>query len=172
MASRQTARADLITGALLFVLAVAVIYGAWTMDRLELREIHPLSAPGLTPGLLGIALAVASAMLIVTAGRSLEGRERAAEPAAEALPAEPGAAKRLVISAAICLVYALGLVGRMPFWVATTIFVTGFIAFFEWDRGASDSRRLRRIVWALSLGLAAGLGVSYVFSDIFLVRLP
>ena len=64
MPDRRKAQADVVFGAMLFVLAVALIAGAWNMDRLELRQIHPLSAPGLTPGLLGLALAVASLMLV------------------------------------------------------------------------------------------------------------
>jgi putative tricarboxylic transport membrane protein len=164
------ARADLVTGAVLFVLAVAVIYGAWTMDRLEPRQIHPASAPGLTPGLLGIALAVASLVLVAGA---LKRRRPAIPPPADAdaaiQPPDSGALARLATAAALCLVYAIGLVGRMPFWLATSIFVTAFIAIFEWWE---PERRLRRLAWALFLGLATGLVVSYAFRDIFLVRLP
>src|SRR5687767_10210171 len=119
MAEHRMARADLFTGALLFVLAIAVIYGAWTMDRLEVRQIHPLSVPGLLPGILGLALAVISLMLIVNAARKigapseLMGRPRAegAEPAVQ----NPGATARILTTAALCFIYALGLVGRMPF---------------------------------------------------------
>jgi putative tricarboxylic transport membrane protein len=166
------ARADLATGIVLFVLSVAVIYGAWTMDRLEIRQIHPSSVPGLTPGLLGIALAVCSVMLIAKALRRIRPPQspsvRAAAEA-DAVPADPHAFARLIGATALCLVYALGLVGRMPFWLATATFVTVFIAAFEWDRGGS---RVASLAWALFLGVATGLAVSYVFSDLFLVRLP
>jgi hypothetical protein len=172
----RTARADVVMGALLFVLAVAVIYGAWTMDRLEVRQVHPSSAPGLTPGLLGIALAVTSLLLIVKALRARKpSGGRAGVPGADADASEatdPGAGHRLVAAGTLCLVYALILVGRMPFWLATSLFVTTFIAVFEWKRRGERGDRLRRLAWALFLGLATGLAVSYGFSDIFLVRLP
>lgn len=174
MTGSRMARADLVTGAVLFVLAVAVVYSSWIMDRLELRQIHPSSAPGLTPGLLGIALAVTSAMLIFNAlvrasssAAQLDGAET--ESGGEA---NPGAAFRLVAAVALCLVYALGLVGRMPFWLATALFVTTFIALFEWERGGHTRRRVIRLAWALFLGLATGLAISYAFRDLFLVRLP
>lgn len=166
MADHRMARADLATGILLFVLAVAVIYGSWTMDRLEIRQIHPLSVPGLTPGLLGLALGLASVLLIVRASGILR---RPTAGHAEGEASDGGSTKRLLGVIAVCLVYALGLVGRMPFWLATAIFVTGFIAIFEWDRGGPP---VRRLAWALFLGIATGLAVSYVFRDLFLVRLP
>src|SRR5687768_3739902 len=175
MAEHRMARADLITGALLFVLAIAVIYGAWTMDRLEVRQIHPLSVPGLLPGILGLALAVTSLMLIVKAARTVRtARAPALGPKDEAAEAaaDPGAKFRLLATAAVCLIYALGLVGRMPFWLATALFVAAFIVVFEWERGSDRTRRLRSVAWGLFLGLATGIAVSYVFSDLFLVRLP
>ena len=174
MADRRMALADLLTGAVLFVLSVAVIYGAWTMDRLEIRQIHPSSVPGLTPGLLGIALAVASLLLILKAARSFGPIPGGAEAGTEAAErdTDPRSVYRLILAAALCLLYSLGLVGRIPFWLATVLFVTSFIALFEWERGGTRARRLTRLVWAISLGLATGLLVSFVFRDLFLVRLP
>lgn len=175
MTADRKALADLITGIVLFVLSVAIIYGAWTMDRLEIRQIHPLSVPGLLPGLLGIALAVCSALLIVKSlrhPRSPIESDGAPAEVAEAAQTDSGSWRRLATTAALCLVYALGLIGRMPFWLATAIFVTAFIIVAEWDRGGDASSRYRRFAWALFLGLATGWAVSYVFSDLFLVRLP
>jgi putative tricarboxylic transport membrane protein len=172
MNERAMARADLLTGAVLFVLAIAVIYGAWTMERLELRRIHPASVPGLTPGLLGLALAVASLVLIAGALKRRRAAMAASPASADAAvqAADSGAFTRLAMAAALCMVYALGFVGRMPFWLATWLFVTAFIAIFEWENSAAG--RVRRLAWAVFLGLATGLAVSYAFRDIFLVRLP
>lgn len=175
MADRKSARADLATGAALFALSAAVVYGGWTMDRLEARQIHPLSAPGLMPGMLGLALAVCSLLLIAKAVGSLRPARAVVEAAAhDDTPdeANPGALFRVASAAAICLFYALGLVGRMPFWLATFLFVAAFIALFEWERGASLARRAVRLAWAIFLGLATAGIVSYGFSELFLVRLP
>ena len=170
MTDTRMARADLLTGLVLFALSIAVIYGAWTMERLEVRQVHPLSVPGLTPGLLGIALALTSLILI---GKALTSRH-ARSASQEEAPAEsnPGARLRLITAIVLCLGYALGLIGRVPFWLATSTFVTLSIALFEWDRGGKGKQRAVRLAWALFLGLATGLAVSYVFRDLFLVRLP
>jgi len=173
MSDRQSARADLVTGAALFALSVGITYGAWSMDRLEARNIHPLSAPGLLPGILGLALALCSVLLIV---KALRGRGMAAIQVAPdeggIAPANPGASFRLVSAALICLVYSLGLIGRIPYWLATALFVTFFVAFFEWESGATPRQRAVNLAWALFLGLAAAFAVSYVFRELFLVRLP
>ena len=168
MADQRAARADLITGALLFVLSVAIIYGAWTMDRLEIRQIHPLSVPGLLPGILGAALAICSLVLIAQAVRA-RGQALAGDAAADG-ETDRGAFGRLIVAGVLCLGYPLGLVGRVPFWLATAAFVTGFILIFEWREAASN--RLSSVAWALGIGLCTGIGVAYAFSELFLVRLP
>lgn len=172
MADRRASRADLVTGVLLFVLAVAIVYGSWTMDRLEIRRIHPLSVPGLLPGILGLALGACSLLLIAGAIGPRGTADRQVADAGETSASNHGAIGRLVLAGALCLAYALGLVGLVPFWLATTLFVTGFILAFEWNGTVSPPARLSGLAWALGIGLCTGLGVAYAFSELFLVRLP
>lgn len=166
MNDRGMARADLLTGAVLFAVSVAVVAGAWNMDRLEARRIHPLSAPGFTPGLLGLALGVTSVLLVAQALRRggatgwssmLEGGWRSAAMA------------HLFGALALCLFYAVVLVGTLPYWLATSIFVSAFIAVFEWKDAVPKWQMLS---WAVGIGVGIGVVVSYVFSELFLVRLP
>ena len=56
-------RADLLAGLFFIILGLAIFYGAWTMDRLEVRRIQPLTAPGLVPGLLSAALTLCGFVL-------------------------------------------------------------------------------------------------------------
>ncbi len=72
----------------------------------------------------------------------------------------------------MCLGYAAGLVGRLPFWLATFLFVTGFVVLFEWPLPEARSQRARRLVFALLFGALVALAVTFVFQKIFLVRLP
>ena len=51
---------------------------------------------------------------------------------------------RLATAVGICLVFSLGLIGRMPFWLAVTVFVTSFVLLFEWQDEPTP-RRVRRI---------------------------
>jgi len=169
MPDRRMARADLVTGAILFVLAVAMLYGSWTMDRLAVRHINPVSAPGLTPGLLALALLVASILLIMQAVRA-GGLSAGADSARDT--ASPGGVRRLATALILCLIYPLVLIGRMPFWLATALFVFGFVAVFEWEGGGGGASRARRLAVAAAIGIVTGAAVAYTFSHFFLVRLP
>ncbi|WP_421725548.1 tripartite tricarboxylate transporter TctB family protein [Bauldia sp.] len=167
MNDQRMARADLVTGAVLFALSVAFVVGSWNMDRLEARRIHPFSAPGVTPGLLGLALGVTSALLVVQAVRKggLTGWGDLARNGFKLTDA----GRRLLGAIVLCLFYPLVLIGTLPYWLATTIFVTGFIFAFEWNQ---PSPLWQRLAWAFGIGVVVGVGISYVFTELFLVRLP
>jgi MFS family permease len=165
MESSMTAserKADLITGVVLLVLAAAVIYGGWTMDRLEVRRIHPASIPGLVPIGLGIALAIAAALLVIRA-------HRAPRPGGEET-AQDDRGMRLALTLVLCLLYAVGLVGNVSYEIATGLFVFAFIAVFEWQDAAG--RRVRRLATALIQAVLVTAAVSVAFEKLFLVRLP
>jgi len=123
--------------------------------------------PGLVPGLLGAGLVVLGALLGL---RAIRAGALAALVAPIAI--EPVATRRLLLTGAVCIGYVALLLGRLPFWLATAIFVFVFVLLFEWERGQAWALRARRIAIAAALGLGTGWAVLYVFRDIFLVRLP
>jgi len=158
------AKADLVTAAVLLALGLAMLYGGYTMDRLEVRRIHPLSIPGLVPMGLGAALCACAALLLAGALRAGALRQRWR-------PAPTGGLARLSGALALCLAYPLVLIGRLPFWLATALFVTAFLAGFEW-RARAPLPHLRALATAAAQGLIVGLVTAYVFAELFLVRLP
>lgn len=168
-AQRVMRSADLLTGAALLALGLVVVYLSWTMPRLGARGIHPATVPGLVPGVLGAALALMGAIL---AGRSL-GALRDADGwrrfAAVVTGAETG---RALATIALALFYPLVLVGLMPFWLATAIFVFVFILLFQ--RALTDAPRpLAHLALAAAIqAVAVGGLIALVFERGFLVRLP
>lgn len=165
------ARADFLFSLVLIALGLFVGIESWRMPRLEELGIEPWSAPGLVPGLLG---AIVLGLGLVLCARSV--RRGGHRPAA---PADPGdraarrrAAGRFVLALVLTVGYAAGLVGHLPFWLATLIFVTVFIAAFEWDPARSAAGHLRAGGLALLQGAAVAVVVSEVFRDVFLVTLP
>ena len=161
-------KADLLASLFFIVLSAATLYGSWTMDRLANRRINPMTVPGLVPGMLSVALLVCGIILAV---RSL----RTPAPGGwSALGASivSSAAQRAGIVMVLALIYTLGLVGLVPFWLATGLFVFAFILVFEvWL--AEPRRTLRQsLPWALILAVATAAIVTIVFERAFLVRLP
>ena len=162
------ARADLITALVLVGLGLVIVYFSWTMDRLEVRRINPATIPGLVPLLLGGALTVLGAMLAVRSARLVA-------------PGSGTALARVFVSwpvvrigtvLALALFYTLVLVGRMPFWLASGLFIFAFIVLFETILADRPKPLLPTLLWALGIAIAGGGGIFWVFARIFLVRLP
>ncbi len=155
---KPSPRADLAWSAAWLALSTAILVASWTMDRLERLGAKLYGAPGLVPGLLGMVLLVLSLALAVRAIR--QGAFHRGQPFTL-----DTAWKGTALVLALCFGYAAGLVGRVPFWLATFIFVTAFIAVFEYPAR-------RRMALAPAYAAATSLAVTWLFESVFLVRLP
>lgn len=162
-------RLDLYTAAVFLALGIAIICLALSMPTFYDRLQQIYTAPALVPTLHGTIIAVLSIWLGVRALR----RGALRQPVGNTLAAREGYSNtRLAISALLCLVYAAGLIGRLPFWVATTLFVAAFILLFEWRSGATPRQLVRGVAQAAAIGAGTGIAVTLVFEKLFLVRLP
>lgn len=161
-------RADLITAVIFVALGLVITYFSWTMDRLEVRRIHPSTIPGLVPLILGIALTLCGGLLGWRAWKlNMPG-----SGAALARLFVSWSAVRVLAVLGLALVYTLVLVGRMPFWLASGLFIFSFIVLFETVLADHPGSLPRTLIWGAIVALGAGLGINYVFGEIFLVRLP
>lgn len=147
---------DRIGGAVWMAFGLAILAGAWRMDRFESMGATLYTAPGLVPGIYGL--------LMIAMGAALALR---AAPASGAAADGPLLNRRVGWALALMLAYALGLVGNVPFGVATALFVTAFCALFD-----RDAPPRRRALTAVAAGLGTALVVVLVFERVFLVRLP
>lgn len=156
----ESPRADRWFAVLLTLFGAAATFESWRMPRLDHLGIDPMSAPGLTPGLLGLVLTILGLILAVRSAKPIP-------DGAGTATAERGWG-RLAITLALCLIYAVGLLGRLPFPIATALFVGAFIAVFLYGQ------RSLLTVAALSIAMAVGVAasVTVLFERVFLVRLP
>ena len=164
-------KADLVTGLVLIIFSLTMIEESWRMPRLEQLGIHPLSVPGLVPGLLGVVLLLLGTILTVRSFR--RGGHRLGITRENTLRTirEPGNL-RLLGTLVLCIGYATVMIGNMPYWLATGIFTFLFVAIFEWRRGATPRARLRSLVIATIIAVAVSSAVTWVFAELFLVTLP
>lgn len=145
------------------MLGIAMLVGGYTMDRLEIRQIHPASIPGLVPMGLGIAMIICSVLLIVSAR---------ADPQA-VKDEQPGSARNLMITVVLCIAYAGGLLGKIPFPVATTLFIFLFSTIFSWpEKQVELPARVKHVFLIALFAVFFAGGISLLFQYGFLVRLP
>jgi hypothetical protein len=172
MRTRPFARADLVTGVILVVFGIAVIAESYGMPRLEERNINPWTMPGVVPGLLGVIIALLGAILALrsVAAGAFHPSHIVLSPEDET---EHRAGRwRLGMCSLLCFIYAVVLVGHIPFWLATGIFVLTFIIVFEWQANDARAARLRKLAFAGGIAVLAAIIVPYTFETLFLVRLP
>jgi hypothetical protein len=163
-------RSDFLSAIGWMGLGIAILIGSVTMDRLEKQGINPYTIPGLLPGLLGIAMTILGALL---AARSW--RPHLLASTANGAPAGRAQRKRLLLVLGLCLTFGVVLVGHgLPFWLAAAIFVSAAILSLQYQQRKSSGQKpsARMVVTAVAIGLGAGIIITIVFQEIFLVRLP
>lgn len=161
--SKRTA--DIAVATLLLAIGIAMCVGGYTMDRLENRHIHPASFPGLLPIILGAVMALMALMLIA-------GQLRAPREAGTAGDFTRDELTRLAAVGALCLFYALVLVGNVHFWLASSLFVGTFTALFEPGEARGLRARAIRLLAIAAFAVGIGWAIATLFETGFLVRLP
>lgn len=162
------ARADLLTAIVLVVLGLGIFYLSWTMPRLENRNVHPATIPGLVPIFLSIALTICGLLLLWRSAR-IEAHGGWAGLAALFTTRQ---SLRVFTILGLAFIHTLVLVGWLPFWAAAMVFIFAFIVIFETWLADTPPNWLSTLIWAACIAVAGGGGIFYVFERIFLVRLP
>jgi putative tricarboxylic transport membrane protein len=180
----DTAKADKWTSLVFFALGLAMLIGGFTMDRLEIRQIHPASIPGLVPMILGAAMMLCS-LLLFRSARNRSGDDPSDHLANDA-PANTGdepsgttgpSLSNLGFAALYSIIYAIFLVGSMPFALATAIYIAAFYLHFTWHQGTGNAqaplnRRLLHLAFGIGFAALSAYAIASLFQYGFLVRLP
>jgi hypothetical protein len=171
MQEKNMPRADLVTSVILIAFGVGVLVNSLQMPTFAEQGVNPYSAPGIVPGFLGAIVTVLGVVLFVRSilrkGHRL-GVSRAATRAF--LTAEM--TKRFAVTIIVSVIYGLGLLGRLPYEIATTLYVFAFIFIFEYKWKLGFRAQWKRVLLAAVVALLAGFVVGSVFRYLFLVNLP
>jgi len=179
-------RADLIIGLLFTAFGVYVVNTSLAMPRFANIGANPVTAPGLVPGLLGVIIGLLGLGMAL---RALIALRRGAETVAMGeevfgvktiIEGEPAFAPeasnagslRLLAMLSLALLFGLLMIGRLPFWLATFLFVFATTAVLEYLRFGPSPAFARALLFAVGIGAAVAWAIPYVFQEIFLVRLP
>ncbi len=163
-------RRDLQGGIAWSAFGSLIVVLSWQMDRMTQQGATPHTAPGLWPGIVGLMLALLGGVLVL---RSWRRAQRVGWDAAEPDDTHYAAPSSFALAAAMFFVFALLLVGRgLPFWLGTALFVTAFVAAFQYAQRKAAGKVVRGLVVALTCGVLTALVVTLVFERLFYVRLP
>ena len=123
------------------VVGTAIVVASIQMDRLTHLGATTYTAPGLVPGLLGLIIAMLGVFLGLRALRDPAGLSVRPDNARATF----GVANRRVFWVlGLCLAYAGLLIGHaLPFKHSTVLFVTAFIAIFEYPLRREQGQVLR-----------------------------
>ncbi len=163
-------RADLVGGLIWVAFGALIVVLSWQMERMESQGATLHTAPGLWPALVGLALALLGGVLV---GRSTRRAQRSGWDAGDVHDAELVPVSRFALAVVLFFVYALLLVGRgLPFWLATTLFVSAFVFLFQHATRKAAGTLARGAAVALACGVLTSIAVIVVFEQLFFVRLP
>lgn len=164
-------KADFVTGLAFFILGIVTLIESLRMPTFEHLGVNPYSAPGVVPGALGVIIALLGGVLAVRAARAGGFRLGAESGGPASLWRQPPV-RRFGLAFVLTFVYAAGLVGTLPFWLATGLFVFTFIVAFEWSAHETLKARMRGLAIAGAEAVLVAAGVTFVFRELFLVTLP
>ena len=166
---RSTPKGDFYASLFWIVLGAAIAIGSWNMDRLKNQDVNPYTVPGLLPFFLGLAIAFFGLLMLWRSWR-----QGALAAGAQFMPAmTPSDRNRLFLILALCLGFGMGLVGHgLPFWLAAAVFVAATITILQWTQRKQANEVKRGVIVAIVIGVCAGVIITLVFQEFFLVRLP
>lgn len=168
---RQPPRSDFRDALGWMLLGGATLVASLRMDRLEAQNINPVTVPGLLPGLLGLVMFALGVILGLRSWRRGMLAQRDEPPTQH----QREERRRIWVVMALCLGYAVVLVGHgLPFWLASSIYVTGSILVLQRLHPDPQQRSLTPRAWAkaVAIGVLSSVITHLVFQELFLVRLP
>lgn len=167
-ATPTLARHDIWSGLAFTLVGVAFAVESWRMPRLAERGIDPWTAPGVVPGFLGVILAFLGAVLLM---RGLREWQRVGANAVRVQIFGSGdGRRRMFFTLALNIMYALVLIGRTPFWLATFGYLVAFMVLFGLDPPRGDA--VKRSAIFVCVAALSTLVIVVLFQKLFLVRLP
>ncbi|GHA18941.1 hypothetical protein GCM10007989_12900 [Devosia pacifica] len=171
MSRLPVARTDLACGLFITILGAGALVESLRMPRFEERNADPFTVPGLTPGFVSVVLLILGAALLL---RALSGRTATSQIGTGVTITQwnRGSVVRTVLTLAAVLTYGLLLFGHFPFVPVTAAFIFAFTVGAELIAPERQLSLLQVLLGAAVLAIAGAFTLHFVFTDIFLVRLP
>jgi hypothetical protein len=171
MEEKNMPKADFVTGIGLFLFGLAVLIRSLQMPRFASLGVNPYSVPGITPGLLGAVLTILGGMLLFRSVRRKGYRLGLNRGTLRAYFVD-ASTRRFLVALFLSVIYGAFALRRIPYAVATGLYVLAFVLIFEYRSREPFSSRKRTLFFSFMEALLVSVGVTLVFRYLFLVDLP
>lgn len=171
MKESNKVRADFVSSIILIAFGVAVLMLSLQMPTYAARGASPYSAPGLVPGFLGAMMVLFGVILFVRStlkqGYKLGINRQSLKEFFTSVQTV-----RLWVTIVLSVAYALVLLGRIAYPLATGIYVLAFVLVFEYELKKPLLKQWKTFLFAVILAVLTAVLVTVVFQYLFLVALP
>jgi hypothetical protein len=171
MQQKNIVKADFVTSIGLSLFGLAILIMSIQMPRFEGIGVNPYSVPGIVPGLLGLILLILGLVLLI---RSIIRKGYQLGLSREILRQyfTDESTRNFLLALIFSLVYGVFLLTRIPYSLATGLYILFFILIFEYRPKENISSQKKTIVYSLVEAVSVSAGVTLVFRYLFLVDLP
>lgn len=163
-------KADFFTSIFLFLLGLIVFIISIRMPTFRELGANPYSAPGIVPGILGVILLFMGAILFIRSTIRKGYKIRLSSQGMK-LFFKNNSIKRFFIALFLSVFYVI-LLGKINYFILTTIYILIFIISFEFTINKSVFFQRKILFFALFEAVLIAASISYIFRYLFLVTLP
>lgn len=164
-------KADFFMSILLTIFGTFVIIASSRMPDVSSQHASPYSAPGVVPGVLGAIFVLLGIVMLV---RSIIRKGYRIKITSVEISGwiKDVSTQRFLITLGLSVAYAMILLGRMHYLIATGIYMFAFVVMFEYKRGVKLLNQKKTIFMALLLSVITSGSIYWVFRYLFLVNMP
>ena len=164
-------KADFLMSMLFILFGGFVIIISSRMPNFADQNANPYSAPGVVPSILGVIFVILGLVMLI---RSIFKKGYRLGITGTNISAwfRDQTTHRFLITLILSVIYALILLGRMHFMLATGLYMFTFVVLFEYKRGTGLFAQKKTFLMALLLAVITSGSIYWVFRYLFLVNFP
>jgi putative tricarboxylic transport membrane protein len=164
-------KADFLMSNVLILFGIFVMILSSQMPDLANQNASPYSAPGVVPFILGIIFSFLGIVMLI---RSIIRKGYIIKITGVEIKAwfKDLSTRRFLMTLLISVGYAMILLGRVHYLLATGIYMFLFVFMFEFKKGVGILKQKKTFFMALLLAVITSGSVYWVFRYLFLVNLP
>jgi len=164
-------RADFLMSVFFIAFGIIILVISLQMPRFESQGVNPYSVPGIVPGFLGGIIAFLGFVLLIRSIIRKGYQLNINKITVKNFFTDPST-KRLAITALVSIIYAIVMLGRINYEVATGIYILVFILLFEWEFKKKVVEQWKTLLFAVIIAAVTAAAVGATFRYVFLVNLP